>query len=594
MQGGDFQPFIVKPGVVTDVTPWDAAGNWIDSDHIRFFRGQPQKMNGYTQYSNVTYDGTPRDLWAWLSNDGVKYMGLGTECLLYVARGGQLYDVTPIRTSVSANNIFSTSSGSPFIVVSVAGHGAQNHDYIQFSSFVTVGGVHLSGTYQITSVVGVDSFIVSAPVSAAATSASGGGAHIDFYLNCGTADNVAGLGWGTGTWGSGTWGTPRSGSGVTLFGRQWSMDNYGEILLANVEGGEIYQWSPSTSVTTHAFVVTAAPSICDSILVSDQDRHVFALGTTDEVTGVYDPLLLRWCSQENYNDWLASATNTAGSKRLGSGNYIVGGVRSKVANMIWTDNALYAASYAGPPFTFNIQQLGTDCGLIAKHAAIDVNGIVYWMGSDNFYRYDGTVRPLPCPVWTTVFQNLNQAQATKVFAGAINGYNEVLWLYPSKNSNECDRYVKFNWAENAWDFGTFDFSVWRASDVYANPVAGGTDGPLMYMEVSTTPDANGQPFPAFVKSAPMSIQQGGDQLVFVNAMIPNMVVSGTAYTYMDAYKYPGATTVTKGPYPVSAASTRIGVRARGRLVSLRVETSLAGESFRMGVPRLRLQPDGDQ
>lgn len=588
---GAFTPINIKPGLVTDLSPWDASGYWIESDHIRFYKGRPEKLNGYTQYSNSTYNGTPRDLWTWTALSGSQYISIGTETQLYVATGGALYDITPITVSISANGIFSTSITSPLVLVSVSTHGAVSGDYVEFLNFLTVGGVFLSGAYPIVSVPSVDSFIVSSPSSATATSATSGGSNINVYIPSGNADTAAGFGWGTGTWGTGTWGTARTSGGVLIEGRQWSFDTYGENLLANLEHSYIYQWSPSTTVTQHAAAVTGAPSVVDSILVSD-DRHVFALGTHD-TAGTYDPLLGRWCSQEDINDWTASATNTAGDKRFDSGNYLVGGVRTKNSNLIFTDAALYSANYVGPPFVFNIQLLGTGCGLIAKHAAIDVNGTVYWMGKDNFYSYNGRINTLPCPVWKYVHDGMTESQQDKVFAGQIPTYNEVLWLYPDKNSNEPNLYVKYNWADQVWDLGTFDFSTWRFQSTFANAIAAGTSGPLMYMEVSTTPDANGAAFPAYVKSAPMQVASGNN-LVLIDAMIPDMTVSGTANVTFDVYKYPNATTVTKGPYLVSAGTTRLGVRARGRLASIRIGASATGDKWRHNNLHLRMSPDGEQ
>lgn len=589
----EFKPLGIKAGVVKNLEPWDAQGYWTNSDKIRFVDGRPRKIGGVTQYTPETYLGTPRDLWTWNDLMANQLAAFGTEALLYLVAGGGIYDITPVRTSVSANNIFSVSAGSPDVVVSVAAHGAVDGDGVEVTGFTTIGAnVYLSGTYIIASVVGADSFILSAPMTAAATSASTGTGNISFFIAAASSNNGSGLGFGTGTYGTSTYSTPRGSSNSFVAGRQWSLDNFGERLVANPRGDTIYVWDPQTTVTQHANAVTAAPTVVNSILVSEADRHMFALGCSDE-TGVFDPMLVRWCASENYNDWLASATNTAGSKRLSTGNYIVGGLRAKNQNLVWTDNSLEAFIFSGPPYTFTHRNLGTNSGMISQHGAAELNGKVYWIGDRNFYCYDGVVRILPCPVLDWVFDNMSTTQGTKVFAGIIKRYGEVIWLFPDKDSMENTLYVKYNSVLDVWDIGTFEFSVWRDQGVFQNALAAATQGPLMYVDVSTTPDFNGSPMPSYIQGYPLDAD-AGESVLFIDAMIPNFTVSGTTQVTFQAQRYPQDTTVTKGPYTVSASTPRFGMRIRGRLVSVLISTSAVGDSWKFGTPRLRMRADGKQ
>jgi hypothetical protein len=377
-----------RPGFNRENTRYAEKGHWYDGNHVRFRDGTPQNIRGYERRGDV-FDGTPRDTVTWVDFDSSRLIGFGTEKKLYIYEGGENYDITPIVSVVTATNGLNTTAGSTRIVVSVTGIGVEDGNYVAFTSqTTTVGGniflTTISDSYEV-SVIDAASFAVDISVTAAATSASAGGdVTIHRLLPAGPSVSQPGYGWSAGTYGLSTYGTPRTTSNITVEIRQWSMTNWGEDLLANPRGGRIYQWDATGGAETRATLVTASPTQNNQILVTPDSQFAISLGCTNEA-GDYDPLLVRWSSQENYNDWTASATNTAGSNPIGTGSKIVGGMHSRQAVMIWTDVATHTMQYVGGPFVFRFRHIGDNTGLIAPHAAAEFNGIPFWMSDTNFF-----------------------------------------------------------------------------------------------------------------------------------------------------------------------------------------------------------------
>lgn len=583
-------PFNVQPGVYKENTAYAEKGYWYDSDKIRFREGTPEKIGGWQSFNTTLLEGVARDMHSFNDNVGNRHLGVGTQCFLYLEQGGQIYDITPFSTVVALVSGLNITEAATTIIVSSPGHGLADNGHVYYTSMAaTVAtNVFLSGLYN-TSTIDADSYEIVYAEPASATLAAAGSVTQSFYINCGTTSNMAGEGWGIGTWGTSTWGTPRLGGSLTLGMRQWSLDNWGQDLIANPSGDRIYIWNHASGVDVHAALITASPTVNNFVFVSDQDRHLISLGTTEEATGVYNPLLVRWCSQEDYNDWNTSATNTAGSMILAGGSLLVGGLRSRNQNLIWTDNALFAMTFIGPPFTFGFQPVGSNCGLVGPHAAVDVNGHAYWMSSDNFFHYDGAVKVMDCKVLRYVFGDLNFNQKEKIYAGLNSEFQEIFWFYPSSDSTENNRYVKFNYEENTWDIGTFDRSAWQPRDTYSNPIGADSTGQLYYHEVGVNADSSA--IDSYIQSAPLEIATG-DELLHVTRIIPDITVSGTPNFTVKLQQFPNATTVTKGPFLVSAATNKIDIRGRGRQASVRIGCSGVNETFRLGMTRFQVKPDG--
>lgn len=590
------QPVALKfrPGLYRQSTRYGEEGGWYDCDKVRFRDGRPENMRGRTRYSNAVIEGTGRAILSWVQLDGNKDIAIGTECRLYLNQGTANYDITPIRASVAYTSVANTTAGSTLVVVSATNHGASTGDHVLVSSATTVGGnVFLSGEYTV-SVIDSNSFQVAYVSIADATSTAAGNFSIDYELGCGLSATMAGIGWGTGNWGSSTWGTPRT-SGILLYVRQWSLDKWGEDLVANVAGGSIYVWDATNGASTRAVIIAAAPTICNTVLITEEQRHMMALGCTD-ASGVYDPNLVRWSDTENYNVWTPTVSNAAGDFRIASGSQIVGALRSKGQIIIWTDANTHACRFLGQPFVFGFQDLADNCGLVGKHASIDSGGVVYWMSTSNFFVYDGAVRQLPCPLQKDIFADINLVQRDKIFCGSNSEFNEVVWLYCSASVDEIDRYIIYNYKDNAWYWGTTDYTVWEDSYVFGNIVGSGPGSYIWNIEPVSVYTADDVGYESYIESADWDAGDG-NFLMYADRFVPDFrLSSGGEVTFrLQGKIWPNDTSyVTKGPYTVSASTRYVRTRLRARQMNMRIACSVSAVSWAMGNLRLDVGQDGQR
>lgn len=592
-----------SPGINKNTTELDAEGTYVSCDKVRFFYGKPEKIGGWQREQvQGSVVGVPRDIHSFIDLDEQKYLFFGTNQKLYLMNGGRYHDITPVRLSVSTSGVLNTSAGSNEIRVCVNPQGAQAGDWFVFETVsACVDGINLTSTYQIAS-AGVDSFTFLASSSAVAgLSATGGNVNISFLLENGNESNGTSFGWGAGAWGTpgvsvcAGWGEPRGGSGVETNLRLWSLDNYGENGLANPKGGKIYLWEASAGVATRARLMSsAAPSVVNHMIVAQEGRHVIAFGT-HTVSGDYDPLLIRWSDSEDYNTWVASITNQAGSFRLENGSTILGAVESRREVLVFTDESLYSMQRIGGDLVFSFRDMGTHNGLISPNAAVDVNGIVYWWGFNTFHYYDGVIHTLPCTVQEFLFNpdssgSVNQSQKEKIYTGTNREFNEIWWVYPSRNSNENDRYVVYNYLEKLWYIGTLERVVWQDVDIFDRPYAFGPDGVLYIHEQGKNNDTLA--IKATLLTSFFDLDDGGE-IMFLDRVIPdNTVDKDLNYTF-NYKKYPQSQeSFTKGPFATTSVTTKIQPRIRGRQVQIKYSTSTQGADFRLGDDRLSLKPDG--
>jgi hypothetical protein len=591
-----FRPKL-KPGFDQSTTRLTAEGSWYSGDKVRFQDGHPENQRGWQRKHDTAFEGTARAMHAWLDLRGTRRVAVGTECLLQVFEGGTVFDITPVRASAVATSVVNTSADSLRVVVSAAHGMSTDGDHVVFSQMsATIGGnVFLSGRYN-TSVIDANSFAVDLSSSAAATSAAAGVVTLNFLVTCGTSIATPGYGWGAGGYGEGTYGTPRDSTTLILDIQQWSFDNFGEDLIANIRGGGIYHWNASIGVSARASLVATAPSRNNFILISPEDRHLISFGGTDVITSVFDPLLVQWPDTESYTTWMPTVTNAAGSFRLTDGSKIMGAERSRGQLHIWTDNSLHAMIFTGPPFTFSNKLLGTNCGLAGPHSAIDVNGRSYWMGINrNFYTYDGRVRSLPCSVLDAIFDNLNRDQISKVYAGSNSEFSEIIWLYPSASATECDSYAIYNINDGTWYTGTFMWTAWVDQGVYDTPITAGTNHYLYDHEPPGVYTSDGQAIESYIETGDFDIEEG-DSLLFLSKFEPDTdLTGGNLDFYITTRRYPNSDDATvKGPYTISAATGKISLRARGRQARLRFVTSAVSVSWRIGLPSFVIQSDGNR
>lgn len=613
----------LKPGIDKQNTEYGAEGGWTDGDNIRFRYGLPEKIGGWT-YFNGTADylvGFASDLFSWNNLAGVPYLATATDRKVYVSVGGAWYDITPLRATTSAGDVtFSASSGSPTITVTDTDHGAIQGDFVTFSGAVSLGGQItadiLNSEWEITEVVNSSTYTITAPVNADGSDTGNGGASVvgAYQISVGTDTSYFDYGFGTGTWGTGTWGTPRTSTQVeTLRSRSWKMDNYGQVLLMQLVDGSLYQWNPDDGVDTRATLVSGAPTASTYMLVSSPDRHLVVFGTETTIgdSSTQDPLFVRFSNQEDINSFVESATNTAGGQRLSDGNRIMTAVRSRGQILILTDTSLHGMQYIGPPYTFGFQQLGSNCGALGPHAAVEVNGLAFWMGHEAFYVFDGTVKKIPCTLQDYVFDDINLVQETKVYAALNSDFNEVTWYYCSYTSDFIDRCVTFNYVENVWYEGSLARTAWQDVASFESPTAtqylpesteatlstiyGITAGrTLVYNHEDGKNQADGSAITAFIYSGYFDIGDG-DSMLLMKRFIPDFKDQEgnlTVNLYLRPYPQATASPSSLDPYTITPTTQKVDTRARGRQIALRITSDEVDTNWRYGTLRVDIQPDG--
>lgn len=591
------------PGINKNTTELDAEGIYVCCDKVRFFYGKPEKIGGWQQENYAgSVRGVARDVHTWVDTDQVKYLGFGTHKQLGLLTGGEVFDITPIVASACGSSILNTTSGTNEIIVSLNPQGAEGGDFFVFAQVdSSVGGINLTSIYEIAS-AGATYFKFLASTSATLTTAAAGGTvQVDFLLLTGNQSNGNAFGWGAGTWSTpgvsvcAGWSEPRGGSGVEVGLRQWSLDNWGQDFIANPRGGKIYTWEASAGTSVRARVVSsAAPSVVNFALVAQEGRHLIAFGTHN-VSGDFDPNLIRWSDTEDYSQWTAAASNQAGSFRLENGSFIIGAVETRGQILVFNDESLYSMNRIGGQLVFGFRDLGTYNGLMSQHAMVDVNGIPFWMGFNSFQYWDGTINTLPCSLQEYIFNvdspgSVNQAQKEKIFCATLRERNEIWWFYPSRDSDEIDRYIIFNHLEKTWYHGTMDRTVWHDVDIFDRPYALDPDGQIYIHEQGKDEDTMGMR--AYLKTSFFDLDDGGE-LMFLDRIIPDSTIIKEMYYTFTYKKYPQASEeFTKGPYTVTQNTSHVFPRIRGRQIQIEYSTSAQGAWFRIGSDRASLKPDG--
>ena len=604
-----------QPGIDKQDTAYSAGDQrkYTDSDFVRFHYGKPERWGGwsYLPNPNKTIVGVVRDTHSWIGLDGTRYLALGTDRKLYLFSEGALYDITPIRETASLTNPFTTASGSPIVTVTDASHGASEGDFVTFDSFSTIDGLDMNNEFEITTYVDSNTYKVTHTSNASGTTSGGGGSgNANYQISIGEATSTYGYGWGTSTWGASTWDTPRSSSNVVVAARNWSLDNFGEDLIATVLNGKTFIKDISGSIDARATALSNAPTASRFSLVSTDTRHLLIFGTETTIgnTATQDDLLFRFSDREDATDYTPVATNEAGSLRISDGSRIVGAVKSSGQILVWTDTSLHGVQFVGTPFTFGLRQLGANCGLIAQHAAIEVNGRAYWMSDNAFYMYDGVVKKMPCSVQDYVFDDLNYTGRGDTTCGLNTAFNEIIWYYQSANGLSIDRAVVYNYLENTWYTVTEGRTSWLGAYVYEKPIAtkyfgtvanvstilGLTGGSSEIYEHETgNNQADGTAISAFLQTGSVEIADG-DELMSVSKLVPdfdNLSNNMTATLTLEQYPQSSNTVSTSGT--ISSTTEKIDVRGRGRAVKIKYETNTVDDTpWRLGSTKLQLRPDG--
>ena len=671
----------LRPGVETNTTLALNEAAYSSSALIRFLPernglGLAQKLGGWVAYYNSVLSSKVRALKGWADFNTINHLAIGAETQLDVLTSNNLVDITPQITVTNSAPNFTTIAGSNAVNVTDAGITASVLDYVNYVTPVSVGGIILTGPYQLSVASGTtytinaldyatssvtsggasyafstvngssivsatlnnhgynvgDSFYVGVSTtvggvtlsglytvltvptsntftfsaSNTATSTAGpvsidsGNIRATFYVALGPQPTGSGFGvggFGTGGFGVGT--TQPSVPGTPITATDWTLDNFGQDLIACPAGGAIYYWQPNSQLQNAQIVGGDGPLVNSGIFVAMPQRQVVAYGSSFTLSP--DPMLIRWSDLENFSSWTAAPTNQAGSYRIPTGSKIVTAIQGPQQGLIWTDLDLWAMQYVGTPFVYGFNKIGSNCGAISRHCTGQLNGAIFWMSQKQFFMSMGSgPQSIPCPIWDVIFQNINTSYLSKVCCGVNSQFNEVTWYYPSASSTENDSYVKYNTVLQQWDYGSLGRTAWIDQSVLGSPIGAGSDNYLYQHEVGNNA-ASGTATTAMLSSFQTGFFQlnEADNLIFIDQIWPDMkwgTYSGTqnATVQITFYvtNYPGDAVTTYGPYNMTQATEYISVRIRARLMSIAISSNDVGTFWRLGAIRYRYQIDG--
>jgi len=626
------------PGFNKQASDSGAENQWVDGDFVRFRYGMPEKIGGWQEIMDKKLVGAVRDSHSWADLDGRRYIAFGTNKILYVYDGDDYYDITPFDTSLAQSGCdITTTNGSTTVEITCpTAHGLEPGDILTFENAgsFTAGQTDYTATdfddvlFEVQLAPTTTTFTITMPTAETGTGATNDGT-LDTkpYYKVGPLLQAFGFGWGTALWGGSTWGTPRATSQAVLDPGSWSLDNYGELLIATIKNGQTFSWDPNSGVATRAALISGAPTKSVMSMVSDRDRHLIVLGTETTIgsPGTQDKMFIRFSDQESLTDYTATSTNTAGSFRIDSGTKIVGAAKAKDYILILTDTSAYLMQFVGPPFTFSIRQVGSNCGCVGQHSIVYANGAVFWMSdSGGFFVFDGTVKSLGSLVEDFVFQTndgapgFNFSNGSELTFGSHNSlYSEIYWFYATANSNYVNRLVTYNYAEQTWTTGTLARTTYEDAHVFGDPIAtefsanlapttptiqGVSNGAARVFnhEIGTNEvlaDGTINAIPAYIKSGDFDLDAQGDGEYFIKVrrFIPDFkYINGNAKVTLELRDYPANIQVGSplGPFTVTSSTDKVDTRARARLAAVKIENDGTNESWRFGQFRFDIQPDG--
>ena len=561
-----------------------------------------------------------------IDDEIITYTGISSLTLTGCTRGtnGTTADTHADNSTVTQVLIdpLATTNGSTTVTITDQDHGAETGDWVRISGAAAIGGIPADEIndyygYEVT-VVTANTYTIELPTAATSTVASGGGNDIAIkYLigideGLGAQSSDPALGWGVGGWG-GTAGGPGWGKArtideadVALDNSSWNLNLWGEDLLATVRNGAIYYWDTSGGIGNRAVLVSSlagaesVPSVARITTVSFPDRHFITAGCQAYEAGGggdVDDMLVRWSTQEDFTKFTPTSLNTSGDQRLQVGTKIVAMINAREETIISTDEAIYGMTFVGAPFIFSFRLLATDAGAAGMHTMVTIDGNVFWMGERNFFVYDGIVKELPCPVKYYVFDRMINRYIDKVVVGHNKQFKEITWFYVSEDNPlsinpEPDSYVTYNYLENAWSIGSMDRTVWHDTfGARTEPFAFDPDGYLYNHETGTS--ANGAAMNAYIESSPRELTSEGENLYMVDKIVPNVTMS--ANTSMDLYlntrKYPSAPETVKGPFAMTSSTEKLSIRAKGRQISVKFQTTGTQDDWSLGDFRINTRVD---
>ena len=719
------------PGIDKQDTSVGAAGRWVDSDLARFRYGLPEKIGGWSSLLTDTIVGVARKQHSFVDKDGNRYVAIGTDKFLLIYFEGQLFDITPVKSTISSVVMSATDASQEVTLTFSAAHNLESGDIILLDNVTVPSGIGLTDAAfedKLFQVTRVTSDLVAIITGTQTTTGAAGGGACDVipYERVGPAAQSYGYGYGVSPYGgtvqgsatttlnggivaatttitltdsssfpaSGTvligdfssgnyaatselvtytgntanqltgcsrsqlgttapgststgttvtnatewsgWGDAVDAGTIILEPGLWSLSNFSDTLVATIANGKTFTWnsaiaarlSTRASTTTSGFQTTNNPTATRITLISPTTRHLIHLGTETTIgsPATQDDMFIRFSSAENINEYTPLATNSAGTQRIQDGTKIVGALVAKENILIWTNNALYTMKFVGAPFTFGFEQVGTNCGLIGKNAAVEIDGVAYWMSNNGFFAFDGTVNSLPCSVEDYVFDDVDTTKGQQVCAGLNNLFTEVVWWYPTAGSDFNNRSVSYNYGEakqpplGTWVTNTntnFNRTTWMDTLIYPQPYATsynstGTGtfpavvgesglGNTTYFAQETgtdqiNPDGSTTALESFIQSFSFSLQQGQSEVFLaMRRFLPNFkVLTGNNKVTISVKDFPADNDVATAlsPFTIDSTTTKIDTRARGRYANIKIQNTAAGESWRFGTFQVDLQPDG--
>jgi hypothetical protein len=617
----------IKPGVNRDTTNYANEGGYYESEKVRFLSGYPQKLGGWESVPTVSIKGICRSLFNYITTNSDNILWIGTTNHLYAEVGGNLQDLTPARatfTSPASNNCFDTTNGSKIVNVNIVGHGVTaTGQFVTFSGVVgsgspaTIGGIpeaEFNAEFQVYAIVNADNFQIEMTTAATSTTSNQGGTGITvvFPIIPGNDIDLYGYGWSAGPWSRLGWGTGTV-TPLVIEQRDWWYDNFDNDSVMNIRNGTPYYWAYETTISTRAipmstaatnagFVGSDVPAKVMQLMVSQNDRHLCAFGSTVFGSADFDPMLIRWTTQGQPLNWTPTATNSAGFYRVSRGSRIVRAIPTRQEILVLTDSSMYSMQFTGTTDVFAFQELADNISIASPRSIVVANNVAYWMGQDKFYMYSGRVETLPCTLRNEVFNNINFEQQAQIICGTNERWNEVWWIYPTGNNTSPDSYVIYNYAEQIWYYGTIERTAWLDSPLRPYPQA--INGQYLYNhEVGI--DADGLPMTSYIVTSDFDIVDG-DEFLLIKRMIPDINFAGsTAATprvllTVKPRNFPGSNyNTTNQPLvelsstvPVEQYTEQIFIRARARQMGLKIYSDELGVMWQMGLPRLDGRKDG--
>ena len=613
-------PFIslkYRPGLVRDTTNYTNKGGFYECDKVRFRSGSAEKIGGWLKYTSEALIGVCRQMFNYITSFSDNIMWLGTNEKVYAEVGGNLINQTPFRTTFTTpttDNCVDTTNGSTTVNINIVGHGCVTGDYVQISGVTgNPGGVpnaQINTNHEVTR-VNDDNFTIVVTTAATSTTSNQGGTAITVSceISPGPEINLVGYGWGAGGWGTGqAWGTGASVPVVTLQ-RDWWFDSFDNDTVMNIRNGAIYYWAYSATFTGRPVLLSSLAGASDvpdeamQILVSQNDKHLLAFGATPYGGGDFDPLLIRWASQDQPEIWTPLPTNSAGFIRLSNGDRIVRALRTRQEILVWTESTLSSLQFTGTTDVFALQQLADNISIFGPRAVSNMNNVTYWMGVDKFYTYDGRVNTLYCPLRDYIFEDIDYDQAAQIVCGTNEGWNEIWWFYPSLNSNTNDRYVIYNFVEQIWYYGTIERSAWLDSPLRRYPQAIGNH--IFYNHEQGTND-DILPMSSFITSSDFDLTTeagSGEQFMLTKRILPDVSFSGsTAATptinmTLKPRNFPGAAYDSEPDLPiiettVDQYTNQVFIRTRARQMGFKISSDELNVQWQLGTPRLEGRSDG--